>query len=215
MKNFVFVSDFDGTISRKDFYWHVIDKYMKEEGNLKYKEWKEGKMQDVQFLGHIFKNIGQEKEQIHKDILELEIDPYLHKFIDFIHENNGEFVILSAGSSYYINVILEYFKLDHIMVYSNNAIYKDKGLHYDIDVSNEFYSERYGIDKKKVVEHLKNKYNRVYYAGDSMPDYEASLLCDLRFATGGLIDIYKEKNVDFYEFSTFEDIEAVLKEKEV
>lgn len=214
-KDFVFVSDFDGTITSKDFYWHMIDKYMKEEGNIKYKEWKQGKILDIDFLGHVFKNLNVEESVLHKDILELEIDSYIKQFIEYIHEKNGDFIILSAGAHYYIDVILKYFKLEHIMVYSNKAIYKDKGLHYDIDSTNEFYSERYGIDKKKVVQHLRTKYNRVFYAGDSMPDYEPSLICDLRFARGKLVDIFNENNIDFYKFDTFEDIKKVLTQKGV
>ncbi|WP_252187759.1 MtnX-like HAD-IB family phosphatase [Anaeromonas frigoriresistens] len=215
MKKFVFISDFDGTITKKDFYWHIIDKYMKEEGNNKYLEWKAGKLKDIDFLGHVFKNIDREENEIKKDILELEIDTYLHQFINFIQRRDGEFVILSAGASYYIETILEYFKLDDITIYSNKAIYKEKGLHYDVDPNHKYYSERYGIDKKKVVEDLKTKYKRVYYAGDSMPDYEPSLICDLRFATGKLIDIFKERDIEFHEFESFKDIEDILREKEV
>lgn len=213
MKDFVFISDFDGTISRKDFYWEMIDKYMKEEGNKKYKEWQEEKIKDIDFLGYIFKNINQEQEIIHKDILEIEIDPYLKDFIDYINDKNGDFIILSAGSSYYINIILEHLKLQNVTVYSNKAIYKDRGLHYDIDPTYEFYSERYGIDKKKVVEHLKTKYKTLYYAGDSMPDFEASLICDKRFATGKLIDIFNHRDLNYYAFNSFKDIKKIINEE--
>ncbi len=209
-KELVFISDFDGTISNKDFYLHIIDKYMKEEGNESYKKWQMGEIKDVDFLGHIFKNIGQEEQQIHKDIIEMQIDPYLKEFIEYIHSRNGDFVVLSAGADYYIKLLFEYLGIHNITIYSNKAIYKDKGIHFDIDPSYEYYSERYGIDKKKVVENLKTKYSRTIYAGDSMPDFEPSLICDKRFATGKLKGIFKEQEVDFYPFDSFKDIRRVL-----
>ncbi|MFP3361713.1 2,3-diketo-5-methylthio-1-phosphopentane phosphatase, partial [Planococcus sp. SIMBA_143] len=46
MKKWAFVSDFDGTISKKDFYWLVIDTYYPE-GKPLYKKWKAGEMQDI------------------------------------------------------------------------------------------------------------------------------------------------------------------------
>ena len=55
---------------------------MKEEGNIKYKEWQDGKILDIDFLGHVFKNINLEENVLHKDILELEIDPYIKQIIE-------------------------------------------------------------------------------------------------------------------------------------
>ncbi|MTI71017.1 MAG: HAD-IB family phosphatase [Firmicutes bacterium] len=213
--DFVFISDFDGTITKKDFYWHIIDMYLEKEGNDKYKKWQRGEMKDIDFLSYIFKNIGQDEEQIYKDIIKMKIDPYLKDFIDFIHSKNGDFIVLSAGTRYYIDILFEHLSLQDITVYSNKAVYKDKGIHFDIDPTDKFYSERYGIDKKKVVKYLKSKYNKTFYAGDSMPDYEPSLLCDERFATNKLISIFKEKGVNFHSFNSFKDIEYILKKREL
>lgn len=209
-KEFVFISDFDGTITKKDFYVHVLEKYLGEEGAMKYKRWRRGEFKDVEFLGYVFQNIGQNEEQIYRDIIELEFDPYLKNFIDFVHENNGDFIILSAGSNYYIETLLKHYGIEDIKIYSNRGVYRDKGIHFDIDPTYEFYCEKYGINKKKVVQHFKSKYKRVYYAGDSRPDYEASLLCDLVFARGKLISLLEENNINFFPFANFSEIKDVL-----
>lgn len=49
MKKWAFVSDFDGTISKQDFYWMVIDKYFPE-GRELFKKWKSGELKDIEFL---------------------------------------------------------------------------------------------------------------------------------------------------------------------
>ena len=43
MENFVFVSDFDNTLTHKDFYKIILDKYMKESGKKLFDEWKKTK----------------------------------------------------------------------------------------------------------------------------------------------------------------------------
>lgn len=209
-KEFVFISDFDGTITRKDFYKHVLEKYLGEEGRTRYKRWRSGEFKDVEFLGYVFQNIGQDEEQIYRDIIELEFDQYLKSFINFVHENNGDFIVLSAGSNYYIERLLEHYEIENMTIYSNRGVYRDKGIHFDIDPTYEFYSENHGINKKKVVQHLKSKYKRVCYAGDSKPDYEASLLCDLVFARGKLIPLLEENNINFFPFDNFSEIKEVL-----
>lgn len=213
-KKFVFISDFDGTISHKDFYWYMIENYLKEEGNEQYKRWRNGEIKDIEFLGYVFKNIGRTETEIDEDIKSMEIDPFLKEFVHFINERNGDFVILSAGSSYYINIILKHIGLNDITVYSNKAVFKEKGLHFDLDSTDQFYSERYGLDKKKVVQYLKTKYDFLYYAGDSEPDFEPSLICDARFARGRLVPLFEQNGVEFYPFENFERIKKIIEWRE-
>jgi len=99
---FVFVSDFDGTISEIDFYQYIMKKYMPEKEFTSYRNWKSGKILDIDFLGEIFNNIGLSQEQLHREILNLPIDPTLSSFIRFIKNAQGDFVVLSAGT----NIIL-------------------------------------------------------------------------------------------------------------
>lgn len=40
MKNFAFISDFDGTFTEKDFYKIITDEYLKDECCEIYKDWK-------------------------------------------------------------------------------------------------------------------------------------------------------------------------------
>ena len=39
-KKFAFISDFDGTLTNKDFYKMIIDEYLGEEGKELYKAWR-------------------------------------------------------------------------------------------------------------------------------------------------------------------------------
>ncbi len=208
MKKTIFISDFDGTISSEDFYRLMIDKYVPS-GEEKYNQWRKEEIKDIDFLGYVFSNIMQEQSIIDEEARKIPVDNTLKEFVEFIRKNNGEFVILSAGSKYYIDIILKELGID-VMVYSNISEYKDKGIYYKLDKEHEFYSDRYGIDKRKVVESLIKDYDMSFYAGDSMPDYAPSLLTDMIFSKAKLTEELNKNNVKNEPFKTFDDIKEYL-----
>ncbi|WP_096435037.1 MtnX-like HAD-IB family phosphatase [Alteribacter populi] len=212
MKKWAFVSDFDGTISKQDFYWMIIEKYYPE-GRKHFDEWKTEKMKDIDFLAHIFTSIGQEEEQIIEDIYDMAIDDYVPAFIEWVQENGGDFFILSAGTDYYIKHTLEKYGIDNVTVFSNEGYYKDKNVHMKVKETNWHYHERYGIDKSKVIQKLQEDYEKVYFIGDSEPDSHPAVYADVTFAKDGLKDILRSRNVPFVPVDTFKEVERYFTEK--
>lgn len=206
MKKFAFVSDFDGTLTEKDFYKIITDNYLKDKCSSLYKEWRNKKIKDVDYLGYVFKNIGRDEKEIHEDIMTISLDPFAEQFIENIKKAGGDFIVVSAGTNYYIDKVFEKHKIKGVTVYSNKAVYKDKGIHFVLDKENEFYSDIYGIDKYLVVKNLKQKYKYIFYAGDSAPDLKAALISDTAFAKGKLVELLKENKKSFVEFNNFSQI---------
>ncbi|WRP04747.1 MtnX-like HAD-IB family phosphatase [Rossellomorea aquimaris] len=209
MKKWAFVSDFDGTISKKDFYHLVLEKYY-EEGQSLYKQWKSGEIKDIEFLRQVFMSIHQEESQIIEDIHSLEIDEHVPLFIRKVQAQGGDFYILSAGTDYYIHHILGQYGITGVEVYSNEGYYKEKNVHMNIDPEHPHHSERYGIDKSKVLTELKKEYETIYFAGDSEPDSHPAKVADITFAMKALQDILKENNTPHIEVNDFIDIEQHL-----
>ena len=214
-KKFAFISDFDGTLTHKDFYQMIIDEYLGEEGKELYKAWRKSEYKDKDFLHKIYSSINRDEGEILEDILKIEWDKSADKVIQKIREAGGDFIILSAGTSYYIDILLKEKGLSNIKVYSNPGEYKDRGIHLKIDKNNPYYSEVYGIDKGKVVADLKRKYSYVYYAGDSAPDIPPCKIPDICFAKGKLQGMLQEEGVNFIPMSDYSDIEKSLFEKRV
>ncbi|MCP8969789.1 MtnX-like HAD-IB family phosphatase [Ectobacillus ponti] len=214
MKKWAFVSDFDGTISKEDFYMIMMDKYVPE-GRKLFTQWKAGELKDIDFLSTIFRSINQEEEQIIQDTLEIPIDEYVPEFIRHVQANGGDFYILSAGTDYYIHHILEKYGMEGVHVFSNEGVYREKGVHLNIDQNGWHYSERYGIDKSKVIQHLKKQYEAIYFAGDSEPDSHPAVHADITFAKSALQDLLREQGVPFVPVDHFRQIEAYLTEKGV
>lgn len=205
-KDFVFVSDFDGTLTEIDFYKMISEKYLKDKCKELYVEWRNKKIKDVDYLGFVFKNIGRSEEEINEDIMQIAIDPYAVDFIKNIKEAGGDFVVVSAGTSYYIERVFKKNDIADVPVYSNKGEFRDKGIHFVLDEKSDFYSEIYGIDKLKVVRKLKENYKKVFYAGDSEPDLKAALVADVVFAKRSLVELLKKENKDFIEFKSFNEI---------
>ncbi|OIU71857.1 MtnX-like HAD-IB family phosphatase [Rossellomorea aquimaris] len=212
MKKWAFVSDFDGTITKKDFYQIVIDKYFNEGNNL-YNKWKSEEVKDIDFLASVFSSINQEEDIILEDIKAIEIDEYVPAFIKNVQNNNGDFYILSAGTNYYIHHLLNHYGVKGVKVFSNEGYYKDNNVHLHLESSHPHYSERYGIDKSKVIADLKKEYDLVYFAGDSEPDSHPAKIADETFAFAQLQDLLKKQSVPCIHVDNFKEIEYHLRKK--
>ncbi|MFL0250055.1 MtnX-like HAD-IB family phosphatase [Clostridium neuense] len=206
MKKFIFVSDFDGTLTEKDFYKIIMEEYLKEDCKKLYNDWINKKIKDIDYLGYVFKNIGRNEEEIFEDIMKISLDPFAKEFIENIKANGGDFAVVSAGTSYYIDRMFENKGIKDVKVYSNKGVFKANGIHFELDKTNEFYSDIYGIDKGKVVKKLKESYDFVFYAGDSEPDLNAALIADVVFAKSSLQKLLEERNKKYFQFENFKEI---------
>lgn len=213
MKKFAFVSDFDGTMTDRDFYLIVMDKYLKDWAWEYYYEWKKTKKINVDFLNEIFSSMDRSEEEIYEDILELPLDPYAVEFIKKVEDCGGDFYILSAGTSYYIEKLLAHHKIDNVTVISMEGKYHNRGITIIPDTQSEFYSSLWGIDKAKVILSLKEKYEKVYYAGDSEPDMGAAKEADCAFARNALKDLLAEQGIPFVPFNRYVEIEEYMVSK--
>ncbi|MFN4245526.1 MAG: MtnX-like HAD-IB family phosphatase [Brevinematia bacterium] len=209
----VFVSDFDGTISLRDFYWIVIDKYLGKEYVNLYYEWQKGKIKDVDFLNSVFNNIKKDYNTVLNDIYSIPIDVKAIEFINWFTNEIGDFYIVSAGCKYYIDILVEKYGLDgRVKVIANPGYYENGSIYMIPDKTKEYYSEVFGVDKGKAVETIKRNYDLLFFAGDSRPDYYAAKVADYIFAKHQLAEILRSENVKFFEFRDFGDIFEKTKE---
>lgn len=210
MKEFIFVSDFDGTITKIDFYKIILDRYLQGYGVRISEEWKQGRYTDIEYLSLIYQSANRTQDQLMQDILSIELDNYLETFIKNIQNSDGDFLILSGGTSYYIERLLDYKGIKNIPIISNKGIFKNNGIHILLDKENKYYSDYYGIDKTKVISDLKAKYGKVYFAGNSNPDVAPAKHADITFATGKLIELLSNVGIPFISFENLKDIENSL-----
>ncbi len=215
MKKFVFISDFDGTLTDRDFYKIVMDKFPENKGRDVYLRWISGEIGVFDFLYTVFSSVNRSEEELLRAILEIPFDKYAKGFIESIKQSGGDFIILSAGTGYYIEKLFEYHGIKDVFIISNKGIYRDGGIYITADTESPYYSSKYGIDKSLAVEHYRKEYGKVYYAGDSEPDLKASLKADTVFARTELQELLKSLKHEFVAVDNFNQIGNYLNEKGV
>ena len=213
MKKFAFVSDFDGTLTQKDFYHIVIDKYLAGWGREFYEDWKKSKKINTEFLNKIFGSLGKTEEEIYEEISKIPLDEHAVDFIEKVKSNGGSFYILSAGTSYYIDILLSQREIKDVPVISMKGIYREGGIEIHPDKNSPYFSEVFGLDKRKVVEELKKTYEMVFFAGDSEPDLEAAKAADVAFAKSDLQDLLRKENVAFVPIENYTQIDKYMMER--
>ncbi|MDD3013540.1 MAG: MtnX-like HAD-IB family phosphatase [Candidatus Gastranaerophilales bacterium] len=213
-KNRVLISDFDGTISKKDFFWYVIDELLSQDDMQPWEDYLAKKITHIEALTRIFSKIRLSEKEFNDFILSLPIEDCFVKTAQYCHQNNIGFYIISAGADFYIKYILKHLKVDNIVtLISNKSFYKsESGLVINKpDKNSQFYSENYGVNKKLAVEFLKNKYDFSIFAGDGGPDFEAAKVADKVFARDRLLELCQTNNIKSSEFTTYCDILDYLK----
>jgi len=209
-KKCVFISDFDGTITAKDFYWILLDDYIGEKGIAYYHEWKKTKKIGTEFLNTVFgwKQLSEEEKR--DAITKVSIDPNLEGVISFMEKSNSDFWILSAGFDYYIKKALELRGLGHLRLFTNPGAFVNQSFIMLPDQTSPFYSPIYGIDKEKVALMAKEQFDILIFAGDSEPDFRAAIHADVIFAKHELARLLKQHEIMYYPYDNFKDILEIL-----
>ena len=207
MKSFLFISDFDGTMTAQDFFLQIMYRY--EHDKIFSNEVKSG----FDLLQYVFCNAKLTESQLGLEIQRIPLDPNFASVVELVNEYGGDFLILSAGCKYYIERKLCFDGINNIRIIANEGFYADGGLRMIKDENSRFYSKKFGIDKASVVKYFRNKYDIIAYAGDSYVDFDACRLCDIKFAKNKLANIFKSIDIYCNEFKNFGDIKFILSEK--
>ena len=219
MKNkIVLISDFDGTISKKDFFHMVIGELLKDKQNM-LKPWEDylaGKIKHIDALSGIFSRIHLSQEELDKFISTIEIDKYFYDTAQFCFDNKIPFYICSAGTNYYIKKRIPVeLKKYNIVLISNDAEYSPETGMKLIAPSEDsyYYNENTGVSKQAIVKKFKDDGFVTVYAGDGKPDLKSARIADVVFAKDLLLDLCKKENIKTEKFDTFNDILSFLKGK--
>jgi len=206
----LFVSDFDGTATALDFYKIVLNMIGEEGWNYVTEYRKTGKV-DYHFLNKIFGWHKLSDKEYESLINTIELDDTLKDFLSYLEEAEVEFKFVSAGFDKYIDDILEKEGYENVEVMTNPGSFEDGIMKMSPDTNSPFYHDLFGIDKGKVMRHLKQGADKVYFAGDTEPDFTAALEADVVFAKGELIPMLEKNNKSYIKFDKYIEIVEHLK----
>ncbi|MGC4053694.1 MAG: HAD-IB family phosphatase [Paludibaculum sp.] len=209
MPSSVLITDFDGTISRVDFYELALEHCATASLPDYWQGYSSGRLTHFEAMAGIFRQIRCPEATLQGLLPRMEVDPDLPSAVAQLHDSGWDVVIVSNGSSWYINQLLAQRGLADLPVHSNPGRFvPDGGLVLEPPVHSTFYSPEYGIDKAAVVQDALNRYDRVAFAGNGPPDEKPAMLVDpeRRFATGWLAGQLRRSGALFHPFHRWSEI---------
>jgi 2-hydroxy-3-keto-5-methylthiopentenyl-1-phosphate phosphatase len=213
----VLVSDFDGTMTRHDFYKLVIESLLPPDTPDYWAEYRAGSVTHFEALRRYFASIRASEAEVLAVVDRMELDAELPATAESLRRAGWRVVVTSAGCEWYIRRLLGAAGVE-VEVHSNPGRFEaGKGLLMEMPEGSPFLSPNLGVDKTAVVRrHLADE-RSVAFAGDGFPDAEPARLVpgELRFARGDLADVLAREGRPFHPFDKWSDIARVLLRRRV
>ncbi|MCM1265705.1 MAG: MtnX-like HAD-IB family phosphatase [Candidatus Gastranaerophilales bacterium] len=208
MREKILVSDFDGTITKKDTLSTFLEEYADSKWLDIENDWRDGKFGSQECLIRQFALVPKLNPKLIDKFLEtVEIDEWFIPFCKRAREIDMPVVILSDGLDYFINKILEKNKIDFINVITNHAYFNEyEKFILEFPNDSKHCSNNAGTCKCKVVKSLKKLYKTVYYVGDGASDFCVSKEPDVVFAKAGLAEHCKKNNIKYIEYRNYKKL---------
>lgn len=202
------VSDFDGTITEKDFYLLIAEKYMGPNAMAIWDEYRAGRLTHIEAMQSFFSHAPSNELELASMLQQTGLDPKFRESVEMLQAAEWDLIIVSAGSSWYIDRLLASAGVEAPVHSNPGVIESGRGLVLQSNRGSRFYSEDVGVDKSAVVRDALQNYERVAFAGDGPPDLPPALLVDpdLRFARGFLAEELQRLGQSFRSFRHWSEV---------
>ncbi|XCN74953.1 MAG: MtnX-like HAD-IB family phosphatase [Candidatus Electrothrix aestuarii] len=211
----ILISDFDGTMTQRDFYELLCQKFPHILQLGAWEQYENNEITHFEALQRMFSSLKTDESTLLDLMDKMRIEPRLKELIDKLAQAGWEVAVASAGCAWYITKLLSQKDVD-IPVHSNPGHFiPGKGLEMTLPLHSPFFCKEIGIDKAAVVKHAQQNYSQVAFAGDGKPDLAAALLVepDKRFAKSWLANKLHTMNQEFRPFEQWSEVaETLLKE---
>ena len=212
----VLVSDFDGTMTRRDFYQLVAERLLPP-GTPDY--WARIPRRAVDPLRRPERLLrrGRPRRGALREIArDMGLDPDLRDDVRRLRSSGWAVVVASAGCAWYIGRLLDEAGVV-LQVHANPGEVVDGRLVMELPRTSPVFSPSTGIDKPGVVRLALATHDVVAFAGDGPPDLEPALLVrpELRFATGHLAGELERLGEGFHRFERWSEVARTLAGGEV
>jgi len=189
----LFQCDFDGTITREDVSFLILDAFGDKGWRQMFQEYTEGKISVGRFNTLAFATVKADKETLLKLVREkAELRPGFHNLLAYCHRKGLEFVIVSNGLDFYIQAILQGIGIDNIEVFAARTRFG----------SNSIEARYLGPEGNQLEDNFKETHLRLFQERGYRPAQQAYHT----FATGDLLSHFRERHVACTPFDDLNDI---------
>ncbi|MFP4250002.1 MAG: MtnX-like HAD-IB family phosphatase [Armatimonadota bacterium] len=212
------MSDFDGTITKRDTGWVVFDE-LELDGAWDWEyRWRDREISSMECLTGQWDLVNLAPDEMIALIDTLETDERFPEFVQRARGVGAEVVVASDGLSFYLDRIMERMGFEIcegdpdpddpgecIARYVNKAELTPRGVKITFPHKNED-CEQCGNCKSGHLARLKLNYDRIIYIGDGYSDRCPAMQADIVFAKDHLAGLMDEKGIEYVPFETFGDI---------
>ena len=212
MDSKVLVTDFDGTITRRDFYSCVVEMLLEPEDLEPWHLYTGGEISHFEALRRIFAGIRADEAELDDVMQAMAIDPGLKPGIERLREAGWEVVVVSNGCGWYIERLLARADVS-LPLHTNPGRFEPaSGLIMELPTDSPFLDPAVGISKGAVVQHHLDVGATVAFAGDGRPDVAPALLVppERRFAREWLADHLDETGREYRPYAAWSDVARTL-----
>lgn len=206
------VSDFDGTMTREDFYQLALKHLLPPDVTNFWIDYRAGRITHFQALQAYFAAIQADEADVRAIVARMQLDPQLAPAVADLDRAGWDVVITSAGCAWYIRILLAEAGVD-LPVHSNPGRFEQgRGLLMELPAPGPFFSPTIGVDKAAVVRQGLLDHRRVAFAGDGFPDVGAARLVPepLRFARADLAEALTSEGLGFQPFDCWSEVARSL-----
>ena len=212
----ILISDFDGTITRYDFFDLVRKRWPFPAQNDPWEKFVASEITHFEALAEIFACIRTTEADLLELVDSMELDASFAKAVRVLQDRGWEIVIASAGCDWYIDFLLKKAGVS-VSVHANPGVFDaERGLQMSLPERSPFFSATKGVNKAAIVQDALKRSDRVAFAGDGRPDLRPALLVlpQLRFARGWLAETLNERGEKFHPFERWSEIADQLQKAE-
>jgi 2-hydroxy-3-keto-5-methylthiopentenyl-1-phosphate phosphatase len=139
-------------------------------------------------------------------IYKMEVDPGMHKLVNFCGQHGIQVLVLSDGFDYYIDMIFARENLTGLKYFSNHLEISSQNKLIPEFPFEDIQSRNTANCKKNHIINNSSDEDITMYIGDGNSDKDPALYCDFIFAKRSLLKYCEKERVSFFPYKTFDDV---------
>ena len=197
--------DFDGTVTQEDEAFLLLDAFVQWDWKQWLTAYRKGKISVAHFNTKAFAMLKTDRQTLVDFAKQtVKLRPGFDEFVSYCRRKGFELAIVSNGLDFYINAILQDIGVENIEVFAAQTRFSPRGMEV----------KYIGPDGSQLQDGFKEAYTklflsrgyRVVYVGNGRSDISAARLAHRVFATGELLALCKEVNLNCTPFIKFNDV---------
>lgn len=208
--------DFDGTVCTTDVGEHFFRHFLGKNVEPLVEQFLQNKISGKELLERECTLLPPlEQHDVTRFAEQFSLDPFFPTFVEFCREREIPIVILSDGLDVYITALLERAGLGNIPVFANRALFiRENGnsrLHVEFPYTDEECRECGNCKRNHILTRSADE-DYLVYVGDGYSDRCPVEYVDFVFAKRHLIPFCQQKNITYFEFRDFSDVQRKLEQ---